>query len=375
MKRVSSCLYSLVLVGLLAALAVTSVVQQTPSAVAEQATIKVGVLLCLTGICAEWGKSSLDGIKLASEEINSRGGILGGRRIELVVEDSGEEQPARAILAYRAMRVEKNLKFILGPSWTAAGLALAPVAAADNDVLMISPSLGGSGFNEGGEKLFAAWPHDYLVSRYLARFALERLLLKVAVIASDDSWESEQASRFIEEFVSGGGQVALAVDAVVAGSDLRAEISKIVASKPDAVLLSNYRNMDRAARELRQQGYKGQILAILMDQTRIDNADGGLDGAIFSRYQESDPRFNQRFSTRFGTPPGVSAARAYDAMMVLAQAVSIADSTDPERVAQTLINMPPISGVSGEFDFDHLGAVGGKPEIWVVRGRTMEPLA
>ena len=84
--------------------------------------IKIGVLLCLTGDCAEWGENSLNGLKLASEEINNNGGVL-GRPVELVIQDSAEDNPADSVSAYRQLVLQK-VKYIIGPNWTKGGFLL-----------------------------------------------------------------------------------------------------------------------------------------------------------------------------------------------------------------------------------------------------------
>jgi len=63
---------------------------------ASDEPFNLGALLCLTGTCSEWGENSLDGVRLAVEEINKSGGIL-GRQVEIIVQDSAEDSRANAV--------------------------------------------------------------------------------------------------------------------------------------------------------------------------------------------------------------------------------------------------------------------------------------
>jgi ABC-type branched-subunit amino acid transport system substrate-binding protein len=114
---------------------------------AQVKPLKIGVVLCLSGGCQQTGTHALNGMMLARDEINSKGGIL-NRPVELVVQDSREvDSPSYSVSAYRQLRLDREISLFAGPSWSIGGLAIAPIAARD-PVILIAPTVGLEDFNE-----------------------------------------------------------------------------------------------------------------------------------------------------------------------------------------------------------------------------------
>jgi len=139
------------------ALAFNSIPKNTSNIPKE--SIRVGALLCLTGTCAEWGQAAVNGMLMAADEINAQGGVL-GKELEIFVQDSLEGESKSSVSAYRMLRSRHKTPYVVGPTWTPAGLAIAPIASKEKDVLVISPSLGVRDFNESADNLFNVWPHE-----------------------------------------------------------------------------------------------------------------------------------------------------------------------------------------------------------------------
>src|SRR5690349_15595073 len=105
----------------------------------QQSTIKVGAILMLSGVGADYGENSHKGIDLAVKEINDSGGVL-GKKIEMVYQDNQGDNPQAAVNAYKVLRAQ-GIKFIIGPNWTPSAQALLPIIDQDQ-ALVISPSVG-----------------------------------------------------------------------------------------------------------------------------------------------------------------------------------------------------------------------------------------
>lgn len=330
----------------------------------ETGSIKIGALLCLTGACAEWGENSLDGLRLATDEINNTGGVL-GRNIELVVQDSSEDNPATSVSAYRQLRL-KDIDYIIGPTWTAAGLAIAPIAA-DDDVIITSPSLGVAGFNEESDNIFNVWPHDDIATRALVRFAFERGLRNAAIFSSKESWYQLQGDAFEDEFTKLGGIITVREEPLLTQRDLKTEALKIKDSNPDVVMYSNFDNMGIMAKELRTFGYTGEQMSILMDESRINQAQGAFEDAIYVQYDKPKQSFIDSYKARFGKEPGITADTAYDALYIYAKIISDTGTDNLEKVKKTYLKIKLYSGVSGELTFDGKGGVTKPPVFWMVK--------
>lgn len=95
----------------------------------SKGVLDVGVLLCLTGNCADWGSAALKGAELATKELNASGGVL-GHELKLHVEDTRESiSGAQAVSAFQKLTALDKFHFIIGPSWSPGALAIAPLAA------------------------------------------------------------------------------------------------------------------------------------------------------------------------------------------------------------------------------------------------------
>ena len=204
-------------------------------------------------------------------------------------------------------------KLIIGPTWTAGGLPVAPLAK-DDDLIITSPSLGVAEFNEAGDNIFNVWPHDDIATRELARYAWDNGHRTTVIFSAKAAWYHTQAIAFEDEFKSIGGTVYELIETSLEERDLKTEAAKILSLNPDFVLYTNLDNLGIMARELRTLGYEGEQYSILMDETRVDQAQGALEGAIYVQYAPATSAFRAAYNSRFGKEPGITADTAYDAV-------------------------------------------------------------
>lgn len=341
---------------------------------ADEKEFKVGLLLCLTGGCAEPGNNALKGLQLAAEELNAQGGVL-GKKITFIVEDSREgDGGAHSVSGYQKLGLHKDIQYLVGPTWTVGGLPLVPLVSKRSDVIMTSPSLGVADFNEAADHMFNVWPHDSYSTEGLAEFAMKRGWRRAAVFSNQGPWESAQAKVFAAAFKRLGGEVVAFEEPVAEGADLKGESLRIKSKNPDVVFMSNYTQMDTASRELQKLHYQGKIMAILMDETRIKNAAGALDGAFFARYADPGPDFISKFQKKFSEKPGIAADTGYDVLKLYAAAIEAAKTFDPSIVKKG-IQASKFRGASGEIVFDAHGGVVKRPQFWIVKDGKQELLA
>ncbi|MCB0317262.1 MAG: ABC transporter substrate-binding protein, partial [Bdellovibrionales bacterium] len=330
------------------------------SLLAEDTSIKIGALLCQTGVCSEWGVNALNGAKLAVEEINQSGGI-DGKKLELLIEDTREENSAFAISAYKALRLKK-ISYFIGPSWSAAGLAIAPIVSKDRSVIMISPSIGVPEFNETGDNIFSLWPHDRISTEKLAEFAFSKGWKKIGILSSQQPWESQQGRVFKEKFLSLGGEITALLEPLSGTRDLKIEVLKLVNSKPNAIFISNFSSMDVAAQEISKLNYTGEKILILVDKQRLENSNGTLDGSFVAMYPEASNEFKQKFFKKFEYAPTNSADTAYDAVKLLYHALTN-QSGNLDLPLKEILLKTNLNGAAGYVNFDSTGAVAKNPVL------------
>ena len=333
---------------------------------AQQADINIATLLCLSGDCAEWGSNAFRGAQMALDEINGAGGVL-GRRLALRSEDSGEAAgPSRAVTGYQKLRRLEGISFFVGPSWSPAGLALAPLVARDG-VVMISPSLGIAQFNESSSNIFNIWPHDTEATRALAQYAFKRGWRRVSILSSQQPWEKTQGDCFADTFTELGGSVLIKLEPLPDANSVSTEVAKIKASAADFVFLSSFTQLATVAKEMQRLRINVPKLSTLMDKGRVAAADGALNNTIFAAYPAAEEEFSQRFFARYGVPAGISADTGYDSVKLLARAIGNAKSLDARAVSQQLLLLTHV-GASGSIVFDRLGGVRKIPILYRVCG-------
>jgi branched-chain amino acid transport system substrate-binding protein len=133
-------------------------------------SIKIGMVVPLTGAIADAGRYGLPGARLAVEEINAQGGVL-GRQLELIVEDDQTLNPT-TVLAFTKLADNKDIVAFLGPTRSTQIQAIAPsVLQAARPVL-----IGGTDPNltkSGNPWLFRFRPNDTYTARAMAAFGTE----------------------------------------------------------------------------------------------------------------------------------------------------------------------------------------------------------
>jgi branched-chain amino acid transport system substrate-binding protein len=318
----------------------------------DRPPLKLGSILILTGQGSSWGIASKNGIEMAVEKLNSDGGIL-GRRIEVSHQDD-QSNPRNAISAFRQLVDVEKVRFIIGPTWSNSGIPL--IQAADKTkTIMISPSLGLAKFNEANKYLFNTWPHDFLLSEQLAEYVFRKGHRNIALVGAEDVWVKEQTDTFKRRFEELGGKIAFLTEPLPGTVDLRTEALKIknnseveaVVSTTDGCIVGSL-----VAKELKQLGIEVPIFSITLDQSAIDASQGGFEGLEFLTFLTPLAEFQRAYEERFKIPIDIGADSAYDAVMMLAQAISEAGSDDTELVSAKLSAIKEWKGMSGVLKSD-----------------------
>jgi len=336
----------------------------------EKGQIRIGGLLCLTGDCAEYGTNAQRGVLLAIEALNKEGGIL-GREVALTLQDSGDTIPRQTVAAYQKLQQQEKFPLIIGPTWTIGGLSVAALMKNKPETIVISPSVGVREFNETASHMFNTWQHDEVATRKLAEYAIEKGWKKIAILSAQDPWVTAQTQIFQEEFTSRGGLITVNFNPLPSTRDLRTEALQIKQSKPDAVFISNYQS-DIIAKELKNIKASLPMLLILMEKHRVLSANGALEGAIFGLYENPREEFVNAFKERFNAEPGISADTAYDAVMLYAKAVEMAQTLEAAVVQRALSEIRDFQGASGTFSMNAQGAVTKLPVLWRISGDKYE---
>jgi branched-chain amino acid transport system substrate-binding protein len=306
-----------------------------------------------SGEGSAYGVVARRGIDMAIEKINASGGVL-AKQIEVNHQDDAGD-PKKTISAFKQLVEVEHVKFIIGPSWSNLGIALIDMAGRSKTV-MISPSLGVATFNEANKYLFNTKEHDFIGTDRLAERVYAQGYRSVALVSAEHVWCYEQKSVFTKKFEALGGKIALTVEMLPGTSNVLPEALKIKKAKNiDAVvyLTDGITAGSLVAKALKGLKFKLPMFSVILDQPAIDAAQGGYDGVEIVTSLTPDSEFRQMYETRYKEQIQVGADTAYDAVMLLARAISAAgNAEDSDAVAEKLAAIEKYDGVSGNLTSD-----------------------
>lgn len=333
--------------------------EETKSADAPKAasdTIKIGFLGALTGDVAMFGKPTLEGMKMAADDLNATGGVL-GKKIEIVEADNrGDKQEGASVTQKLISR--DNVIAIVGDPTTGITKVAAPIAQ-KAQVLLISAGATGPGVVENGDFIFRNTLLDSVaIPACIDYFANDLKYKKVAIITSDNNDYSVGFSQTFRDAAKGKGITIVADEKVKDGDkDFSGQVTNIKAKKPDVIFFSGYYTEGALImKEARKQGIKANMFGgdglfspefIKLGGTAVE---GSMSALGFAPEQASPEtaKFIDAFSKKFaGQVPGLFDAQGYDGVMMIADAIKRANSADPKVFKAAMAATKNFQGVSG----------------------------
>ena len=324
--------------------------------------IKIGMVVPLTGPIADAGRYGTQGAKLAVEEVNNAGGVL-GRPLELVIEDDQSLNPA-TVLAFAKLSDDKDIVAFLGPTRSTQIQSIAPSVKQVGRPVMIGgtdPSL----TLAGNPWFFRFRPNDTYTARVMSDFGLNKLgKKKWAIVHATDAFGTNAKTLFTDALKSQGvtpvlteGQpnnspdyTAVALAVKQSGADV---LATFITFEPDVAIF---------ARQLRQLGVNIVWLGSpsITTTTARKLAGATLFGtyAVADFHAEANPEakaFSEKYLAAYKTAPDFFGSWPYDAVHVLAKAITAAGSTDPQKLRDALLAVKGYHGVEGTYTFDKNG--------------------
>lgn len=324
-------------------------------------TIKIGGLAPLTGDVSVYGVAVDNGVKMAVEEINADGGVL-GKQIEYIVYDE-KGDATEAVNAYNKLVQSDNVVAIVGDVTSKPTLAVAQQAAKDK-IPLITASGTAENITQAGENIFRACFIDPFQGELMASYASKRLEKKTAAIIYNIS--DDYSKGLYEAFEAAAGDLGIEVVQVEGYGkgtvDFKAQLTNIKSKNPDVIFLPvYYQDVALIAVQAKELGIEAQFLGAdgwdgVIGQVDESNMDA-VNGAYFcSQYsaQSDDPNlqaFLSKYKETYGMDASQFAVLGYDAMKMLAQAISEAGSTDSAAITSAMAAID-FTGLTGHMTFD-----------------------
>jgi len=344
----------------------------------EEETIKIGIVLELTGELGHMGEMMLDGARLAVEEINAAGGVL-GKDVELVEEDGGTN-PDQGFDRVKKLVEIDGVQVIVGPMITPTSEFSIPYAK-EHKIPLITMSATGVPLSEleGTEWYFRTCLRDDAQGRVLADVVIEKGYTRLATIVLDNTYGIGLETGIVEGLQDAGweGEHVVSIHYDIAKKDYRTELQQIKDNNPDVVLAVTYGDDGIIV-------FK-QALEIGLDEIAWLGCDGNYGTALFAEPKSAEfmekaivagtrtvgsgaayEQFVPAYTEKFGAAPETYCDTTYDAVWAVAKAIEAAGAYDGTKIRTALTKLE-FDGATGPISFNAIGdRTSGAFEIWEV---------
>ncbi len=345
----------IIIIGILGLLLIFSL----PAIAAEQ--VKIGAVFSETGIAAVHNSPLIEMVKLAAEEINNEGGLL-GNPIRLIMLDNKSTPIGSKLAAEEAVRL--GVAAVIGAHWSSHSLVLAPILQ-KTGIPMISPGSTNPKVTQIGNYIFRVCFIDSFQGQAMARFAYGDLGARKAVVLKniDEEYSIKLAEYFMNAFKQIGGKVLLDGSYRGKAVDFSAVLEKTAKLAPDVVYVPGYtRDSGLLIKQAVSLGVKATFLGGDAWDEIYKYAGEAIDGSYHSAPWHPDVPFpssihlKKIYRHKYDMQiENMSAPLAYDAFMVLATAIKRAGTLNGDRLREAIAETRGFQAATGIISFDENG--------------------
>jgi len=330
-----------------------------PLAAEAQKTIKVGMPMPLSGPPALFGEPASKGAQMFVDELNAKGGVLGGRKLELIVRDS-KADANEAVRVARELILKDNVDFLVGTLTSAEGPAVS-VVAKENKIVFIAP-IPKTDQLTAPDKLhpyvFRVAANTTMEGRSAAEIVAKWPVTRVATMSFDYAYGQDVTKAFVEHLkkVKPSAQIVDQQWPKLGEQDYNPFINAQMAKKPEAVVSSIWGGFFVTfSKQAKALGYFDAIKYNFIglgeagspETTKSMGADYpvGIWGNSYDAfYWEDNPGPHKDYTARLSKYlkdeyPSSWAIQGYIGMAFLVEAIKKAGSTDSDKVSKALLGL------------------------------------
>ncbi len=369
--------------GLLSTAALAALLLGSPAV--AQAPIKIGVNEPLTGAFAASGTYVVNGAKIAADEINTNGGIL-GRKVELVIEDNKSNPTEAAAVAEKLITSDKT-PIMMGAWGSSLTLAVMPKLVDYETAMVVETSSSGKITTSGNPYVFRISPPSAVEAEAFAPRIKSIGIKKVDFLVINNDWGRGSAEDFGKAFKENGVTVGLVETMDQSAQDMSAQLAKFKASDADTLMITTaVDQLTLIFKQMAAIGLKKRVITTGGSQNPdqiIAQAGAAADGTMhLTTFLPWEPDmtpnpsatkyFIAEWKKRGFEFAGVTESfRGYDGIRTIAAAIKIAGSDDPKKIKEALwaVNF---MGLNGPIKFTKSGPAGkesgqSKPNVYMIQ--------
>lgn len=336
---------------------------------AQDLVVRIGHVAPTSGWMSIVGIESENAARLAIEQLNAGGVRIGGRAasLELVAADD-VGTASRGRLAAEAM-VAAQVRGVVGHFTSGPTIAAARIYA-DAGIPQLSPAATNPAFTRMGLKsAFRMVADDVKIARLLGRHAVGELgAQRFAIIDDRSIYGRGLAEEFSKAVVASGGRIVEVRQTTEDATDFGDFLSAAKAAQADAVFFGGFEpQAGRLLRQMKQVGFSAKVIGgdaictpdLVSYYARGEAFDDQvvcvLPGGMPPANDPATQRFIADYTRRYGLEPTYYGPQAYDAVMLMVDAMTRAGSSEPADYLPLLAATQDYQGVSGVISFDERG--------------------
>src|SRR5215210_5983544 len=326
-----------------AAAAILSATLITPAAAQN---VKIGVIQPLSGAFAASGNYVAEGAKIAADEINAKGGVL-GQKIELVIEDNKSNPTEAAAVAEKLISRDK-VPVLMGAWGSSFTLAVMPKLMEYKVPMLVETSSSGKITTSGNPYIFRISPPSAVEAEAFAPKVQALGIKKVDFLVVNNDWGRGAADDFTKMYKSKGVQVGLVETMDQAAQDVSAQLNKIKNSDSDTVMITTaVEQLTLIFKQAAALGLKKRIITTGGSQNPdqlIQHAGPAADRTIHlptfaplvpesTPFPDQTRKFIEEWKKRgFAFAGSTESYRGYDGIRTIAAAIEKAGEAEPEAI-------------------------------------------
>jgi branched-chain amino acid transport system substrate-binding protein len=349
--------------------------------------IKIGLVTALSGQSAKAGEAITRGLTIAIDEINAKGGVLGGRKFELVRRDD-EANPAKGQTAARELLFKEKVAVLFGGLDSPVALAIVPIVNQEK-VPFMDPWAAGTPITRNGANpnfVFRVSAVDELVDRAMLQYAQTHYKSKTpGVIVVNNPWGESNQKGLVAALEAKGVKAAGVEKFEPNDVDVTPQLSRLRSAGADSLMLvGNVGPSAQVVKSLDRMGWKVPIVSHWgpaggrFTELAGPNAKDVVFVQTYSFFGKQSPTgervlaaLKKKYPDIKGpgdATPAVGIANAYDAMHLVAMAIERAGSTNGDAIRQGFYKIDSYDGLikkyNKPFTPDNHDAIGENDYIW-----------
>ena len=333
--------------------------------------IKIGHVAATSGPIAHLGKDNENGARMAVEELNAKGVVIGGKKYKIVLQAEDDAADPKQGTAAAQKLVDAKVQGVIGHETSGTTIPASRIYY-DAGIPQISPSASNPQYTrQRYNTTFRNIANDEQLGAALARYALQTMQVKrIAVVDDRTAYGKGLADEFIKNVKKSGTAASIVTTQFTndKATDFSAILTAIKAAKPDMIFFGGMdavagpmlRQMKQLALPIKFMGGDGMCSGSVPRLAGDAMSDGQVicaeAGGVEPSQEKGLEDFRGAYKKRYGIEVQTYAPYAYDALMTMVDAMKQAGSPDPAKYLPVLAKIKH-KGVTGNIAFDARGDV------------------